>query len=313
MTLQCLTGPCITVPAPTTVDDDYATPFNAALNVPAPGVLANDSSNGGGALTASLVTSVANGVLSLNANGGLTYTPNTGFSGMDSFTYRAVNSGGPGNVATVRITVASSTTPAAPVGLYVSSIAGNLVTIRWTIVQAGPAPTGFVLEGGLTPGQVLASLPTGSLYPIFSFVAPTGSFYIRLHALNGAIRSSASNEIRLHVNVPVAPSAPAGLVGLVNGSSLALAWTNTFGGGAPASLVLDVTGAFTGSLPIGNVDTFTFAGVPGGSYTFAVRALNAGGSSPASNAVTLAFPGLCSGPPLAPTRRRAGRRPRATP
>ena len=42
----------------------------------------------------------------------------------------------------------------------------------------------------------------------FTFTAPTGSFYVRVHALNGAVRSAASNEIRIHVNVPAPPSAP---------------------------------------------------------------------------------------------------------
>ena len=98
---------------------------------------------------------------------------------------------------------------------------------------------------------MLASIPTGSAAPTFTFAAPTGSFYVRMHALNGAFRSAASNEIRIHVNVPVAPSAPANLLGLVNGSTLALAWTNTYAGGAPTSLVLDVTGAIAASVPLG--------------------------------------------------------------
>ena len=39
-------------PPPTTVDDAHSTPLNTPLNVAAPGVLANDNSNGGGAMTA---------------------------------------------------------------------------------------------------------------------------------------------------------------------------------------------------------------------------------------------------------------------
>lgn len=188
----------------------------------------------------------------------------------------------------------------APTGLVAHSIAGNLVTLRWTIPPGGVLPTGFVLEGGLNPGEVAASIPTGSTNPTFTFVAPTGSFYVRVHALNGAVRSAASNEIRIHVNVAVPPSAPAGLLGLVDGSNLALAWANTYEGGAPTSLVLDVTGPIATSLPLGSIDRFSFAGVPPGTYTLALRAQNAGGSSPPSTAVTLAFPGPCTGPPLTP-------------
>jgi len=189
--------------------------------------------------------------------------------------------------------------PLAPERL-VAGLVGNVVTLRWTMPPGDPVPTGFLLEGGLTPGQVLASIPTGSAAPTFTFAAPTGSFYVRMHALNGVSRSPASNEIRIHVNVPEAPSAPANLLGLVNGSTLALAWTNTYAGGAPTSLVLDVTGAITTAVPLGPSDTFSFTGVPAGTYTLSLRAQNAAGSSPSSNAVTLTFPGVCSGPPDPP-------------
>ena len=190
--------------------------------------------------------------------------------------------------------------PVPPEGLITSSVVGNVVTLRWAPPSAGPTPTGFVLEGGLHPGEVLASIPTGGAAPTFTFAAPIGSFYVRIHGLNSTARSAASNEIRIHVNVPVAPSAPSNLLGLVNGSTLALAWTNTYAGGAPTSLVLDVTGAITTSVPLGLTDTFNFAGVPAGTYTLSLRAQNAAGSSPSSNAVTLTFPGLCSGPPDPP-------------
>jgi hypothetical protein len=164
-------------------------------------------------------------------------------------------------------------------------------------------PTGYVLEGGVLPGQVLASIDTGSTYPIFTLVAPSGSFYVRMHTVAGAEKSAASNEIRIHVNVPsVAPSAPANLTGLVNGSSIALAWRNTFEGGPPGGVVLDVSGSLTASLPLGLTDGFQFNGVPGGTYTLAVRAANAGGGSPPSNAITLTFPSPCTGAPLPPSR-----------
>lgn len=196
------------------------------------------------------------------------------------------------------------TPPAAPMppeNLFARLISGSVVTVRWTIPPGGDPRTGFVVEGGLAPGEVLASLPTGSTDPTFTFTAPTGSFFVRVHALDGAVRSPSSNEIRIHVNVPVPPSAPAHLLGLVDGSTLALAWTNTYEGGAPTGLTLDVTGALTASLAIPPGDHFSFPGVPPGTYTLALRARNAAGVSLPSNAVTLTFPGPCSGTPLTPT------------
>jgi len=120
---------------------------------------------------------------------------------------------------------------------------------------------------------------------------------VRIHTLAGADRSAASNEIAVHVGVPVPPSAPANLLATVAGDSLTLAWTNTFGGAAPTGLVVDVSGAVSGSLPIGVSDTFAVAGIPAGTYTLSLRAVNGAGVSPSSNAVTVTFPGACSGAP----------------
>jgi len=212
-----------------------------------------------------------------------------------------VNSSGPGNVATVSITVnAPPTSAQPPTGLYVSSVAGNLVTIRFTPPAAGLPPTGYALRGGVAPGEVAAALPIPGTAPIYTFVAPTGSFFIRVHTISGASTSGPSNEVPLVVNVPAAPSAPANLLGLANGSSLTLAWRNTFGGGAPASHVLDVSGSIVTSLPIGPGNSFSFTGVPAGTYTLSLRATNAGGTSPSSNGVTLTFPSACSGAPGTP-------------
>lgn len=70
-------------------------------------VLANDSFEGSPSVTA--VTQGANGTVSINVtNGTVTYEPNTGFSGADSFTY-TVTSGGVTETATVNVTVAPPT------------------------------------------------------------------------------------------------------------------------------------------------------------------------------------------------------------
>lgn len=294
---------CITTTSPpTTVNDAYSTAFQTPLNIAAPGLLANDNSNGGGVMTASLDTNPASGSLILSADGGFSYTPNAGFSGTDSFTYHAVNPNGPGNIATVTITVSAvPTTPQAPTALYAASVVGNTLTLRWTPPASGPAPTGYILEGGVSPGEVLASIPTGSAAPIYTIVAPTGSFYVRMYTQTAAGRSAAaSNEIRVHVNVPVPPSAPANLLGMVNGSTIALAWKNTFAGGAPSDVLLDVTGTLAATLSVGPGESFQFPAVPNGTYTFSLRAENGAGVSAASNSVTLTFPGPCSGVPQVP-------------
>ncbi|MDQ6805712.1 MAG: cadherin-like domain-containing protein [Actinomycetota bacterium] len=60
----------------------------------------------------SIVTGPAHGKLgSLSAAGQVSYTPTAGYSGPDSFTYRAAASDGTSNTATVTITVASASAP----------------------------------------------------------------------------------------------------------------------------------------------------------------------------------------------------------
>ncbi|HTM33713.1 MAG TPA: M64 family metallopeptidase [Vicinamibacterales bacterium] len=194
------------------------------------------------------------------------------------------------------VTVQNGVT-AVPTFLTASSIAGNTVTLNWTPPTAFAA-TGYVLEGGVSPGQVLASLSTGSAAPSFTFTAPTGAFYVRIHALNGAARSGASNEIRIYVNVPQPPGTPTNLLGGAAGSTLSLAWQNA-GGGAPSGIVLDVSGSLSTSVTLPAAESFSYAGVPPGTYTFSVRAVNGAGTSLPSTAVTLTFPGTCT-PPQTP-------------
>ncbi|MDE3059789.1 MAG: cadherin-like domain-containing protein [Pseudomonadota bacterium] len=79
------------------------------LMVSAPGVLANDTSTGNRPLTASGPNfGPSNGTLSLGADGGFTYTPNTNFVGADSFVY-TVSDGQYSASATVSINVSSNT------------------------------------------------------------------------------------------------------------------------------------------------------------------------------------------------------------
>ncbi|MCG9970984.1 cadherin-like domain-containing protein [Christiangramia crocea] len=91
--------------APVTSADSYSVDENQVLNVAAPGVLANDTDADADSLTAILVSDVTNGVLTLNADGSFTYTPNTDYFGSDSFTYKSNDGTVDGNTVTVSITV----------------------------------------------------------------------------------------------------------------------------------------------------------------------------------------------------------------
>ena len=83
-------------------------------------------------------------------------------------------------------------------------------------------------------------------------------------------------------------------------ASLWLTWKNTFAGGRPQAIVLDVTGGATTSFPLGFSEGFAYTGGPAGTYTLAVRATNDAGTSAASDPVSVTFPAVCAGAPGVP-------------
>src|SRR3989441_12811831 len=70
-------------------NDRFATDEDTALTITAPGVLGNDTDVDSPVLTAVVVTGPSHGALTLDADGGFTYTPAANFNGSDSFTYKA--------------------------------------------------------------------------------------------------------------------------------------------------------------------------------------------------------------------------------
>lgn len=76
--------------APSGVDDGYTVLVPGSLNAPpASGVLANDMDGEGDTLAASLVAGTSHGTLAFYSNGAFAYTPAIGYTGFDSFTYKA--------------------------------------------------------------------------------------------------------------------------------------------------------------------------------------------------------------------------------
>jgi VCBS repeat-containing protein len=96
---------------PVAVNDSYSTPKGTPLNVPAKGVLANDTDPDSSSLTAVVASNPTHGTLALNANGSFTYTPTAGYTGPDAFTYRANDGSLNSNTATVAITVTTVNSP----------------------------------------------------------------------------------------------------------------------------------------------------------------------------------------------------------
>ncbi len=146
---------------------------------------------------------------------------------------RAVNVAGPGLPSDTIIL----TPGLAPPADLRAAVDGSSVTFAWTPPSTSVVPTGYMLEGGLTPGEVLARLPSPGTGTIITLTAPAGVFHVRVRATLGLAESEPSPEIQVNVGVDGPPSPPIGLLGLADGDFLALAWQNTFAGGAPSGIV----------------------------------------------------------------------------
>lgn len=88
---QFVNIPAVSLPPAPVVgtSDSYETSHNAALTIASPGVLDNDSGPTGAVLSAAIAQNPTHGTVVLSADGGFTYTPQTGYAGTDSFTYIA--------------------------------------------------------------------------------------------------------------------------------------------------------------------------------------------------------------------------------
>jgi VCBS repeat-containing protein len=131
--------------APDAADDLYITTQGTPLAVAGPGVLANDADADGDALAAELVSGPAHGTLKLNADGSFVYAPAAGFSGSDSFTYRA-SDGSLGDLATVTIRVAPAPSTEGKVTGGGAVGAGSFKVN----VQSREAKGGFLFSGAVS-------------------------------------------------------------------------------------------------------------------------------------------------------------------
>jgi VCBS repeat-containing protein len=159
---------------PVAVNDAYTVAEGGTLNVPAPGVLTNDSDPDADPITAVLVSGPAHASsFVLNANGSFNYVHDGSETTSDSFTYRASDGSATSNLATVNITV----TPVNDVPVANNDTA--TVAEGGTINMAAPG----VLANDTDPdgpSALTASLVTGPAHASSFVLNPNGS-YIYVH------------------------------------------------------------------------------------------------------------------------------------
>jgi predicted phage tail protein len=172
---------------------------------------------------------------------------------------------------------------------------GGRLTVTWSDPTFGGVAASYVLEVGTAAGQSnLVALPVASRSFTFEPVPP-GVYFLRVRSANGAQLSPPSGEAMIVVgNVPSPPEAPRSLTHTLTGSTLTLSWLAPFFG-TPTSYILEA-GTASGLVDIivfntgSTAVTISVSGVPSGTYYVRVRAVNALGTSVASNERIISVP-----------------------
>ena len=120
--------------------NSYTTAEDTPLNVAASGVLANDSDPDGDPITVTGYTQPANGAVTVNANGSLTYIPNPNFNGTNTFSYTIAD--GKGGTATTTVTVTVTPTNDPPVAVNDSRSTNEDTPVTVTVLANDSDPDG---------------------------------------------------------------------------------------------------------------------------------------------------------------------------
>ena len=297
-----------TVPgAPTGVS---ATPGNAQAKVSfTPPVINGGSTITGYTVTATDTTNSANG--GQTASGASSPITVTGLTNGDSYTFSVVATNSVGNSAPSAASspVIPVTVPGAPTGL--SATAGNTtVALNWAAPTSngGSAITGYnVYEGTRSGGESTTPVNRTTLVTTTSYTV-TGltngaTYYFTVKAVNAVGSSTASNQAS--ATPATVPGTPTGLSATRGNTTVALTWRAPSSNGGSAITGYNVyEGTSSGGESTVAVNTsavtgtsYTVSGLSNGTtYYFTVKAVNAVGSSTASNQAS-ATPATVPGSP----------------
>ena len=174
---------------PVARDDAFALPFASPFQVPAQGVLANDTDPDGDPVSVSIVSPPAVGNLTLNPDGSFAYAFPVDFVGSVSFTYKLADAGGDGNPATVTLTREGLVNVTGGAATVIASGGADSVRLR-------PVGKGVTLEmslsGVVTRRTVLPAFGASRLTSVDVYLGPgsdhldAGGLTIPVRAVGGA-------------------------------------------------------------------------------------------------------------------------------
>jgi VCBS repeat-containing protein len=145
--------------APVSAADAATIAMDATLTVPAPGVLGNDTDVDGDSLVTSLTVEPQHGELTLAGNGSYRYAPAPGFSGTDTFTYRAFD--GAAYSAPAVVTITTTELNAAPLANADSATVAENTTL--TVVSPGVLANDTDADGNPLTAEMVAAPAHGAL------------------------------------------------------------------------------------------------------------------------------------------------------
>jgi hypothetical protein len=259
---------------PVVANHGYTAQINTALTVDAgSGVLANDTDGSGGTLTAVVVSSPANGSLTLNPDGSFTYTPTSDYTGPDSFSYEVTDGAAVSAPQTVSLLVDAppQITSADSAAFQVGASGIFLITTTGyttpALSEAGALPQGVTFVDNGDGTATLQGTPA---------FGSAGAYDLSIDATNGSAPDASQNFVFTVNQAPTITSAS----------------STQFPEGQPASFMVTTAGypvaALTeaGALPAGvtfvdNGDgTATLAGTPTepGTYPLTLDAGNGVGT-----------------------------------
>jgi len=242
------------------------------------------TATGTGTLTYSIVTQPLHGVLSGTAPA-VTYTPNAGYSGADSFTFKA-NNGVDSNVATVSITVGTPTTmlslatPSPSTGLTTNQTTTLTATLSPTMAGANTA-TGTITfnDGGSAICNGVSFNSTTGVATCTTPPLTIGSHtFTAVYAGDANFQGSTSNPQTVSVSVPLVTLSVGGFPTADHiGAAHTVTVTAEDGSGTAIA-------GYTGTVTLSSSDAhatlpaaYTFVASDNGVHTFAVT-LNTGGT-----------------------------------
>jgi len=192
--------------APVATADAYTVAQDGILTATADtGVLANDTDPDGDVLTATLVTDPSDGVVTFASDGSFSYTPDSGFTGTDTFTYQAGDGLASSNVATVTIGVTAASASQAPTaGDDAYAVAEDgLLTVD---AEAGILANDSDPDGDALTAQLTGSPSNGTLVlnadGSFTYT-PNADFHgsdTFLYAASDGLTTSAETAVTIYVN-----------------------------------------------------------------------------------------------------------------